>query len=169
MDELPEELIVKILLYSDNNNFHIVNKYTNNIIKERKKKFLTNPLTVYFRLVKWTYKTGSPLIINLNNRPEYRPRMKVEKIRKVKLHRIELGHVRDDCNIYPSKKLESALIKPLYIRPTTTPYILTKVPMYNIYAMWINKKDFDKAKLYEMLFPSKDNYKYIMPNRRHTL
>jgi len=169
MNGLPDELVLKIILYSDNNNLHIVNKYMNNIIKELKNRFLINPLTIYYRLVKWTYQTGSPLIINLNNRPEYRPRMKVGKIKKIKLDNVELGEVRKDCNIYPSKILESYLIKPLYIRPTTTPYVLTKVPMYNIYSMWIKKADYERAKIYEILYPSETNYKYIMLNRRHTL
>ena len=159
------------MLYSNNSNLHIVNKYINKIIENKKKYFLKNPLTVYYRLVKWTYGTGVPLILNNNNRQEYRPRMKVGKIKKTKLHKIEIGHIRKDCNIYPSKNLESYLIKPYYIRPTTTPYVLTHVPMYNIYAMWIKEDKYDDAKIYEMLYPSehKDMYKYIMPTRRYTL
>jgi hypothetical protein len=169
MNGLPDELLLKVMLYSDNNNLHIVNKYTNELIKEKKKLFLENPLTIYYRLVKWTYATGLPLIIHNEGRPEYRPRMKVGKLKKIKIDKIELGHVRNDCNIYPSKKLESELIKPYYIRPTTTPYILTQVPMYNIYSMWIKKDDYDEAKMYEMLYPSKKIYKYIMPTTNHNL
>lgn len=169
MNNLPNELLLKIMLYSDNDNLHIVNKYINELIKEKKKLFSTNPLTVYYRLVKWSYATGLPLIIHSEGRPEYRPRMKVEKIKKVRVHKCPLGHVRKDYNIYPSKILESHLIKPYYIRPTTTPYILTRVPMYNIYMMWVKKEDYDEAKMYEMLYPSKDIYKYIMPKCPHTL
>ena len=168
MNELPDDLLVKIMLYS-NNSLYSINKYMNNLVKKLKSNYLLNPIIVYYRLVKWTYQTGSPLIINLNRRPEYRPRMKVGKIKKAKIHKIELGEVKKDCNIYPSKKLEKSLIRPYYVRPVSTPYIVTKTPMYNIYSMWINKEDYDKAKIHEMLYPYVEKNKYIIPYRRHTL
>lgn len=169
MNKLPDDLLIKIMLYSDNNSLHIVNKYINTIIKELKSKYLLEPLTIYYKLVRWTYQTGSPLIINVNNKPEYRPRMKVGNIKKTNIHKIELGEVKNDCNIFPSKILEKSLIKPYYVRPVSTPYIVTKRPMYNIYSMWIKKEDYDKAKIYEMLYPSLEKNRYVMPYRRHTL
>ena len=168
MNELPDDLLVKIMLYS-NNNLYSINKYMNSLVKKLKREYLLNPITVYYRLVKWKYQTGSPLIINLNNRQEYRPMMKVGKIKKSRIHTIELGEVKKDCNIYPSKKLERSLIKPYYVRPSSTPYIVTKMPMYNIYSMWIKEKDYDKAKIHEMLYPYVDKNKYTIPYRRHTL
>ena len=95
MNELPDDLLVKIMLYS-NNSLYSINKYMNNLVKKLKSNYLLNPIIVYYRLVKWTYQTGSPLIINLNRRPEYRPRMKVGKIKKAKIHKIELGEVKKD-------------------------------------------------------------------------
>tara|TARA_B110000444_G_scaffold50410_1_gene46418 strand:+ start:2198 stop:2707 length:510 start_codon:yes stop_codon:yes gene_type:complete len=169
MNELPDDLLVKIMLYSDNTNLHIVNKYINTIIKELKSNYLSQPLTIYYRLVKWTYQTGTPLIINSNNRPEYRPRMKVGKIENTNIRKVKLGEVKNDCNIYPSKILEKSLIMPYYVKPTSTPYIVTKRPMYNIYSMWVKKEDYDKAKIYEMLYPSLEKNKYVMPYTRHTL
>lgn len=169
MNELSDDLLVKIMLYS-NNSLYSINKYMNSLVKKLKREYLLNPIIVYYRLVKWTYKTGTPLILNLNHsRPEYRPRMKVEKIKKTKIYKIELGQVNKDCNIYPSKRLEKSLIKPYYVKSSSTPYVVTKAPTYNIYSMWINKEDYDKAKIHEMLYPYVEKNKYTIPYRRHTL
>ena len=84
-------------------------------------------------------------------------------MQKTRLHKIPLGHVRYDLTIYPSKLLELCLIKPKPIRPRLTPYMVTRCPMYNIYNIWIEKKDYTRAKLYERLYPCVRTYKYVVP------
>ena len=69
-------------------------------LEQKRKSFLYNPITVYYRIVKWSYSPTTPMIVNLSNRvKEYRPRMRVGGIKKSKIHKIPLGFVRKDLTI----------------------------------------------------------------------
>ena len=165
MNELPSELIIHIFSFTKSK-LHFTNKYNYDIIEKKRKSFLENPITVYYRLVKWSYSPRTPMIVNLSNSiKQYRPRMKVGRIKQSKIHKIPLGFVRKDLTIYPSKLLELCLIKPRPVRPRNTIYMITRMPMYNIYSIWIKPEDYSRAKLYERLYPCFKTYKYVIPNK----
>ena len=88
MNELPNELIIHIFSFTKSK-LHLTNKYNYDIIEEKRKSFLKNPITVYYRLVKWSYSPSTPMLLNLTNRiKQYRPRMRVGEIKKSKIHKI---------------------------------------------------------------------------------
>jgi len=165
MNELSDDLIIIIFSYAKSN-LNFTNKYMNNLIEKERKRFLMKPIEVYYKLVKWTYSSTAPLIINRTNRVhQYRPRMKVYPTKKTKIHKIPLGFVRKDLSIYPSKLLELCLIRPNAVRPRDSIYMVTRLPMYNIWSIWIKNEDYKRAKLYEMLHPCLNTYKYIIPKK----
>ncbi len=165
MNKLPDDIIILIFSYTKSE-LNLTNKYISNMIEKERKSFLINPITIYYKIVKWTYSSRTPLVINRTNKiAQYRPRMKVFPTKKTKIHKIPLGFVKKDLSIYPSKLLELCLIRPNPVRPREVIYMVTRMPMYNIYSIWIKKEDYMRAKLYERLYPCSNTYKYIIPNK----
>ena len=145
-----------------------LNKDLLNFLNKKREEFVNNPINIYYRLARLKeirYNTDS--VVTYSRTP--RPSMRVEK----ELHLIKLngetpvGLLMYGNKVNPSTELYNKIIPP----PTRDDmsgsrnfFERYKIQYWEIFTLFTDLRDMERAKLYQYLFPAKSIHKINLLN-----
>jgi hypothetical protein len=156
MKYLCDEIFLIIYSFVGNNALYLDKSYLE-ILKERRKYFINNPIKLKFQIVNIKY-PGNRIIINKNNNL-YRPSIKVEK--KIKFILINsnvfIGRIKNNHDsifglsneIFPSNQLKRKIIVKELLMDNLI-YLNTRITYQDIFLMWT--EDYEHVKKYSELW-----------------
>lgn len=157
MIRLPNNCVFNIWTFVGKNAIYL-NKEILILLNKKRKEFIDNPLKLYYRLAKLKEIHYYNQHDSQRHYRNPRPSMVVEK----KINEIELtgdipfGIVEKKNKIIPSKMLSDKII-PCSVKQELNGhrywYDRYKIQYWEIFHLFCNLKDIERAKLYQKLFP----------------
>lgn len=135
---LPNDIFLKIYSFVGHNALYF-DKKNYIFLKELRRKFMENPIIIYYKLVEWKY-SGDKIILNKYAKP-LRPRMRVDNNRR-NIHiasRIFIGEIIKKKNMFyinPSLNLKKKIIDKNILLSNHNTYINTRIYYFDVFKMW---------------------------------
>ena len=146
-----------------------LNKELLTLLNKKRKDFINNPITLYYRLAQLKEIHYYNQYESERHIKNPRPSMVVEKkVRMIKLNgNLPFGILKIENKILPSKKLYDEII-PCSEREELGGsrywYQRYKIQYWEIFHLFCNINDIERVKLYQYLFPCNDIHKISILN-----